>query len=289
VVSDREIFIGKRSVCVREGGDPEGTPVLYFHGTPGSRLDLDFGDQTAQGLGVRLISFDRPAYGRSSPAPFGLQSVAEDGQVVADRLGLDRFATFGWSGGGPFALAAAAVMGERVSAVGVACGPGSFQQVPGALEKLEQSDLTALALLPDEPARAAEQFCVGAEMMVAFREDEQTFMSGMDAIFGDGDADVLADPTLRHHLFAMVSEGLRQGAGGGGWDNVAWLGQWDVDLAAVRCPVRLWYGERDANIPPTHGQWLADNLSDAHLVVYSGEGHLGPMRHLPEMLRSLTL
>ncbi|WP_104522908.1 alpha/beta fold hydrolase [Blastococcus atacamensis] len=283
-----EVVIEGRAISVREAGDPKGSPVLYFHGTPGSRLDLDFGDQAAGDLGVRLISFDRPGYGRSDPAPFGLRSVAEDGREIADRLGLDRLAAFGWSGGGPFALAAAAVMGERVSAVGVASGPGPFQQVPGAMEKLEESDRVALSFLPDEPARAAEQFCVGAEMMVAFRDDEQTFMSGMDALFGDTDADVLADPSLRHHLFAMVSEGLRQGAGGGGWDNVAWLGPWDVDLAVVRCPVRLWYGERDSTVPVSHGEWLADHLSDAHLVVYSGEGHMGPMRHLPQMLTSLT-
>ena len=287
-MSDQEIFVDKRAICVRDAGDPEGSPVLYFHGTPGSRLDLSFGDQIARERGVRLISFDRPGYGRSDPAPFGLRSVAEDGRAIADRLGLDRLATFGWSGGGPFALAAAALMRERVSAVGVACGPGRFQEVPGALGTLAQSDLTALSMLPDEPARAAEQFCIGAELMVAFRDDEQTFMSGMDAIFGDSDADVLADASLRHHLFTMVSEGLRQGAGGVGWDNVAWLGLWDIDLATVRCPVRLWYGERDASIPATHGQWLADNLVDAHLVVHGGEGHLGPMRHLPEMLRSLT-
>lgn len=287
-MNDREVLVESRPVCVREAGDPDGVPVLYFHGTPGSRLDLDFGDHVAQELGVRVVSFDRPGYGRSNLVPFGLSSVASDARVVADSLGLGRMAALGWSGGGPFALAAAAIMGERVTAVGLASGPGPFQEVPGALAQLEAGDLAALALLPEHPDRAAEQFSVGSEMMVAFKDDEETFMSGMDAMFGGTDADVMTDPTLRHHLFVMLNEGLRQGAEGGGWDNVAWLGHWDIDLASVRCPVHLWYGEHDSTIPVAHGQWLAEHLSDARLVVQTGQGHLGPMRNLGQMLSTLT-
>jgi len=275
-------------VGVRETGAPDGRPVLYFHGTPGSRLDLAFGDGIARDLGVRVISFDRPGYGRSDPAPFGLTAVAEDARAVADALGLDRMSALGWSGGGPFALATAAVLGDRVTTVGVASGPGPFQQVPGALAQLEDSDLEALALLPGRADRAAARFSVGSEMMVAFKDDEQTFMAGMEALFGGTDAGVLQDPALRHHLFTMLSEGLRQGAVGGGWDNVAWLGPWDVDLAAVHCPVHLWYGEQDSTVPLAHGRWLAEHLSHARLVVWPGEGHLALLRHLPEILDPLT-
>lgn len=287
-MDDRELLVDNRSVCLREAGDPAGQPVLYFHGTPGSRLDLDFGDRVAQDLGIRVISFDRPGYGRSDPAPFRLSTVARDAGVIADSLGLDRMAAFGWSGGGPFALAAAAVMGERVTAVGVASGPGPFQEVPGALAQLEESDRAALALLPGQPDEAAKQFSAGAELLVAFKDDEEIFMSGMEALFGGADADVLTDPALRHHLFVMLSEGLRQGAAGGGWDNVAYVGPWDIDLATVRCPVHLWYGEHDSTMPVAHGRWLAQHLPDARLVVRDDHGHLGPMRQLGPMLATLT-
>jgi pimeloyl-ACP methyl ester carboxylesterase len=286
-VEDHEVDVGGRTIGVRKSGAADGRPLLYFHGTPGSRLDLDFGDQISRDLDVRVISFDRPGYGRSDPAPFGLTAVAEDARTVADALGLGRFAAFGWSGGGPFALAVAALLADRVTAVGVASGPGPFQKVPGALAQLADSDLAALALLPDRPDEAARQFTIGSELMVAFKDDEPTFMNGMEAAFGNADADVLVDPVLRHHLFTMLSEGLRQGAGGGGWDNVAWVGPWDADLSALRCPVHLWYGERDSTIPTTHGRWLAQHVPDARLVIYPGEGHLGPMRHLSEMLTTL--
>ena len=72
------------------------------------------------------------------------------------------------------------------------------------------------------------------------------------------------------------------------WDQVAFVGPWDVDLGAVRCRVHLWYGERDPWAPPANGQWLRDHLADADLVIHSGEGHLGPMRHWQEILHALT-
>lgn len=281
------MVIAGRSVFVRDAGDPQGTPVLYFHGTPGSRMDLAFGDGIAAAMGVRVVSFDRPGYGRSEPAPFGLTRIAETAEWIGDVMGLSTISTFGWSGGGPFALAAAAVMGKRVSRVGVASGPAPFQEVPGGLESLGDADRLALSFLPDDPERAAEHFRAGSQLMVAVSHDENAFMAGVDAIFGESDGEVLQDADLRRHLFEMLSEGLRQGFTGIGWDNVAWVGTWDVDLAAVLCPVHLWYGEQD-QMPVVHGQWLREHLTDARLEVFAGEGHLGLMRHYRSMLETLT-
>ncbi len=109
----------------------------------------------------------------------------------------------------------------------------------------------------------------------------------MDALFGT-DAAVLDDPMLRHHLFVTMTEGLRQAFSGVGWDNVSWVGPWDIDLEAVTCPVHLWYGEDDRSLPIAHAAWLAGHLRDTNLVVRPGEGHLGAMRHWQQMLRTLT-
>jgi pimeloyl-ACP methyl ester carboxylesterase len=127
----RETEIGHdgRVLRVRDVGEPDGTVVMYFHGTPGSRLDLCFGEQLAAERGIRLISFDRPGYGGSTPAAFGLASIAGDAHAVADELDVARFATLGMSGGGPAALAAPPGAGPlspglpaAVSAVSVASG-----------------------------------------------------------------------------------------------------------------------------------------------------------------------
>lgn len=124
------------------------------------------------------------------------------------------------------ALAAAAVLGERVVRAGVAGGNAPFQQVPGALESFTDNDRLALSFLPDEPARAAEQFGIGNEemlqTMMAVRDDEQA--PWIDWLWGETDPAVVGDPVLRRNLFSVLHEGLRQGPMGVALDNVALCG-----------------------------------------------------------------
>jgi len=265
--------------------------VMYFHGTPGSRLDLAFGDQLAADHGVRLVSFDRPGYGGSTTAPFGLASIAADAHAIADALDVERFATLGMSGGGPGALATASVVpGDRVTRVGVASGAGPFQHVPGALGELDDNDSAAASLLPGDPAGAAAGFAAGFEPLAGLLRVSGG--PGIASAFGDllspRDSSLLADPRFAAAFEETETEALRQGTSGGGWDNVSWVGEWDVDLGAVTCPVLLWYGTDDRFAPPAHGLWLSQHLARSRLIMREGEGHLGIFEHLGEMLDALT-
>ena len=276
-------------VRVRDAGDPGGSVVMYFHGTPGSRLDLGFDEQAAAGRGLRIVSFDRPGYGGSTPAPFGLASIAADAHAIADELGVTRFATLGFSGGGPGALAAAAVPGGRVSRVGVCSGAAPFQLVPGLLDELDEIDRAALALLPDDPDAAAAGFGAGFEPLVALAREPGTGVAdAFDEMLSPRDRELFKDQAFATSFAAAMREALCQGTSGGGWDNVSWIGPWDFDLGAVRCPVLLWYGTDDRLAPVTHGQWLSENLPQARLVRREGEGHFGIVEHLDEMLGALT-
>jgi pimeloyl-ACP methyl ester carboxylesterase len=249
---ESEVDRGGRVLRVREAGEPGGAVVMYFHGTPGSRLDVSFGDQLAADRGVRLVSFDRPGYGGSTAAPFGLAALAADAHAIADWLGVERFATLGMSGGGPGALAAATVPGGRVTRVGVVSGAGPFQHVPGALEDLDDNDRAALSLLPGDPAGAAAGFAAGFERLVGMLRASGG--PGIVSAFGDSlsprDSSLLAEERLAAAYEETVTEALRQGTSGGGWDNVSWIGEWDIDLGAVSCPVLLWYGTDDRFAPP---------------------------------------
>ena len=287
---ETEIDRGGRVLRVRDTGDPGGAEVMYFHGTPSSRLDLCFGEQLAAECGVRLVSFDRPGYGGSTPAPFGLASIAADAHAIADELGMARFATLGLSGGGPGALAAAAVPGGRVSRVGIASGAGPFQRVPGALGELDDNDRAAVALLPGDPAGAAAAFAAGAEPLAALirAADDAGIVLAFQELLSPRDNELLRDPRLAAAFAETAREGLRPGTSGAGWDNVSWIGEWDIDLGAVTCPVLLWYGSEDRLASPAHGLWLSQNLPRARLVVRDGEGHLGIFEHLGEMLDALT-
>jgi pimeloyl-ACP methyl ester carboxylesterase len=287
-VDDRTLELDGRTWAVRQSGVPHGRPLVYFHGTPSSRLEAAFADETAAALGVRLVSFDRPGYGASSPAAFSLASVARDTGRIADALGIDRFATTGQSGGGPFSLACAAVLGERVVWAGVTSGAAPFARVPGLMDMLDEGDTAAVALLPDAEA-AAQQFAVGFEPLRELgTADDATIVAGFRQMCSSRDGRLLDDPAVAAAIAGGLRASLVQGCGGAGWDNVAWVGPWDVDLDEVRRPVHLWYGGEDPFCPPAVGPWLAEHLSDATLVLHEGDGHLGVVEHREEVLATLT-
>jgi pimeloyl-ACP methyl ester carboxylesterase len=271
---------------VRESGTPGGFPVLHYHGTPGSRLEMTWADDEIAAAGVQLLTFDRPGYGLSTQLPFSLTRVARLGIALADRLGWERFAATGWSGGGPFALATAALAPERVRAVGVMSGAGPFQAVPGALENLDGGDAEGAGLVIGDPDAAAAAFATTFEGL-ADLADEAALLAAFEPALSDRDRRVLAEPRHATAIFADIREAFRQGALGGGWDNVAWIGPWDFDLAAVTCPVCLWYGDEDRMAPLAHGQFLAERLPNARLTVRAGYGHLASFEHLSDMLAEL--
>lgn len=289
-MAETDISFGDRVLRVRDVGDPQGSPLIYFHGTPGSRLDMAFADDLAADLGVRLVSFDRPGYGGSTPARFGLASVARDTAAVADELGIERFATLGQSGGGPFSLAAGGILGDRVTRVGVAAGPAPFELAPGLLDLLDDNDIAALALLPGDPVAAARGFADGFEAFAAVARDSSPaeLAAGFDSLLSTRDRELMTDERLATAFGATVQEGLRQGTTGPGWDNVSWVGTWEVDPTTVSRPVLLWYGDEDRMAPKGTGEWLRDNIPGAVLVLREGEGHLGFMEHTAEIFGALT-
>ena len=287
---ETELAVGDRVLRIRETGDIDGHPIVYFHGPPGSRLDLAFGDVLLSGQSVRIISFDRPGYGGSTEAAFGLSSVARDALSIADSLGLGAFTTLGLSGGGPFALAAAAVGGDRIKGVGVASGAGPFEYVPNALDKLSEIDKKAYSHLPANPETAALGFASGFEELAQMLRngDDEAVIAEFAPALSERDRVLMSDGMVGSKVIGSMREGLSKSVLGGGWDNVAWIGHWDFEISQVRCPVLLWYGEQDLMAPPAHGQWLEENLLNAKLTIRPSEGHFGLVDHFSEVLRELA-
>lgn len=284
---ERDVSIGDGTLRVRESGVEDGAPVLHFHGTPGSRLELAWADDLVADAGVRLIAFDRPGYGASTPSSFSLTSVAAMALHVADELGLDRFRTSGWSGGGPFALATAAMAPERVPAVGVIAGAGPFQLVPGALDELSESDQEAERRLPADPEAAAARFRDGFDLADALSSAEALY-GYLEPLLCAWDRTQWHAPGRSQALFDDMREAVGAGVSGCAWDNVAWVGAWDFEPTTVRCPVLLWYGSEDRMATPEHARWLDENLPDSRLVTWPGEGHLLAFAHLSEILEGLV-
>jgi pimeloyl-ACP methyl ester carboxylesterase len=161
--------------------------------------------------------------------------------------------------------------------------------VPELQGVLDDNDRAGLALLPDAEASAA-QFAVGFEpLQRAFAAPHEQLLAGFRSMLSAHDGDLLLGrPEFATCLTTAMRESLRHGTSGGGWDNVAWVGPWDFDLADIRQPVPLWYGEDDPLCPPEAGRWLAEHLPTATLVLRPGEGHMGVMEHGREVLEALV-
>ncbi len=274
VGADRSLTLpdGRTVVCW-EGGDPAGSPVLFHSGTPSGRLQATLGHEAAVRAGVRLLAFNRPGYGDSSPLPPGLAQVGRDGLDVLDRYDVERCAVLGVSGGGPYALATGLADQTRVSAIGVAAGVGPWtlidDPVPDDWERplLERADAGDVAgAEAGFAARAAEEFA----WLTPGLSDEEV----IDGFFGGAPLESIGwlDDTARHRWAADTRDALAR-ADGYVRDNLSWGTTWDLDLGRLRVPCHLWYGAEDGMVPPSHGAWLRDRLPDARLEVRAGEGH----------------
>lgn len=265
-----------------------GNPILYMHGTPESCLTIDFQSSAPVGADAVLFSFDRPGYGLSDFAPFDFESVAEDAAAAADQFGFDRFAVIGHSGGGPFALAIASYLGDRVRSVGVSASPVPYPLVPRAWERLSDIDRQASDVASRDRVEAARLFAVDFEPMA------MTLRAGLEEVVAylneemRGDASVLAQPSVATTFARSLQEGVRQGVEGCAWDNVAWVPNWSFDLSTVRQPVHLWYGARDELMPPFYGEWLQQKLPNSEFTTWSDCAHLGLFSHWQDVIQALV-
>lgn len=274
-----------RELLYYDFGDPSGSPVLLFHGTPQAAVCWTFADATAGDLGVRAVAPDRPGIGRSILQPGRkLADWPADAAALTDALGIERFATLGWSAGGPYSLACGALLPDRVSRIGVAAGVCPLEWIP-RLDGLNPQDVRLVKLVRRSPRLASGALAVVA---AATRADP-------------GRARALAQRTLtepelgtwRRHAadlddMRFFLDAFEQGAGGVVADYIVYAEPWGFDLDAVRVPVRLWHGDSDSLVPLEHARLLADRLPAAELTVLPHAGHLLPYDEIGEMLRSLT-
>ncbi len=264
---------GNRMLHAWEGGDADGVPVVFQHGTPSGRLQAVLGADSARRLGIRLISFNRPGYGRSTDTPPSLASVGLDTLRVADELGVDRFAVLGASGGGPYAIATGIADPGRVLAVGLAAGIGPWRLIEPPDFGDPDRPLLALADAGDVTGALKGFRAQGA---VAYsRMLQLADKAAVEEFFSDAPEDLGWLDAQAKKLWAADLRDALQTYDGYARDNVAWGGDWDVDPSRLGVPSWLWYGELDRVVAPSHGHWLAERIPHATLVIRPGKGHGG--------------
>ena len=262
-----------RALGYDEWGPRDGSPVLGFLGTPLSRLAY-LGEEAPHAAGVRLVLVDRPGYGVSDFQPGRtLLDWPADVAELADALGLDRFAVFGMSGGGPHAAACGYALPDRVTAVGLVSSPGpvwdrsrlrySLPPHRQPLVEVAAHDRNAAAgMLLEDCRRELERIARGEEQ-------------------GDGSADRALRERLRAAMLDVTPEGFAHDL------LLLFVSPWGFALEEIRVPALIWHGDRDPAVPLAVAEFYAATIADSSLTVFRGEGHLVLWPHAAEILAAL--
>jgi pimeloyl-ACP methyl ester carboxylesterase len=262
-----------RGLRVDERGDPHGRPVLALHGMPGSRLMFDRTVARAEERGIRLISYDRPGYGGSDRLPGRkVADCAADVRAIARHLGIDRLTVWGISGGGPHAVACAALLGDLVPAVGVLAsiapwGADGLDYFAG-MGELNVEDIRLA--VTDKAAARAKCELDRDEMLHLDAEELARYMR---TLLGPADQAVFTGE-LAGFLVDATHVGLAPGADGWWDDSEAVLAPWGFELEGIRTPVLLWHGRQDRFVPVTHGEWLAERIPGVEARITDEDGHM---------------
>jgi pimeloyl-ACP methyl ester carboxylesterase len=254
-----------------EYGDPDGKPVFFFHGLPGSRRQRHPDDSIAIKLGARIIAIDRPGYGLSDfQQGRTVLDWPDDVAQLTDALKIDQFAAIGVSGGGPYLLACAYKMPERITSATTISGMGPTDD-PDAIDGMLPSMRLGLGIAPRVPwgfVRLALDPIAG---MVSRNPLGAKKLMPSSAPAADKKA--FARPDIQEIDRQDLSEAYRNGAQGTFWEVVLLASPWGFRLEDIHIKVFLWHGEEDTTVPQQMGRYVARTLSNCNAKFYPGEGH----------------
>jgi pimeloyl-ACP methyl ester carboxylesterase len=278
-----------RTLTFAEWGDPDGFPVFSLHGTPGCRLNRHPDNELIRSTGARVITYDRAGYGRSDRHHGRI--VADDvGDVaaIADALGVGRFALTGGSGGGPHALAVAALLGDRVTRASCVVGVAPYEVLGEEFcAGMDPQNVTEFGwALAGEDRLTAGIVALDEQFRREMSAGPGAALSAFD--LSEADRKVLAREDMTQLLREVSVEQTINGVGGWVDDDLAFVKPWGFDPAQIKVPVEISYGTSDVLVPPQHGEWLAATVPGA-LVRLNELGHLGdPDTDLVERMAWLT-
>ncbi len=257
-----------RHLAYAEYGKLDGPPVIFCHGTPGSHLLPAKEIALLERVGLRFIVPVRPGYGRSDFQPERtLLDWPDDVLELATVLGIERFGVMGVSGGGPFALACAHKIPERLTNVVLAGGLAPFE------------------LLGEKPQPMTHERREFKAKLLESDPDE--YLAPMLANIGEPDLTQLLK--TKDWFIANIREAYWQGVDGAFYEDTLLLTQpWGFTLEAITAPVQIWQGEMDGVVPPKHAHCLAAHLPNAVVSFRRGVGHLMPEAELEAIYRQFV-
>lgn len=271
-----------RMLAVEDCADPAGRPVLVHMGTPNSRHLYGPNVRDAAERGLRLICYDRPGYGGSSPQPGRtVADCAGDVRAICAELGIDRLAMWGISGGGPHVLACAALLPDLVTAAAslASLAPYGAEGLDYFVGMGQDNVDETRLFLTDEAASRAKMDKDREELLATSPADAA---KGIESLLTPTDAAVLHGE-LAEYLVSSAQDGLAPGSQGW-WDDNCMIRPWGFDLADIAVPVLLLHGRQDMFVPFGHGEWLAAHIPDVEARLLDDDGHLTLLQNrVPEV------
>jgi pimeloyl-ACP methyl ester carboxylesterase len=263
---------GRALEAVIQGAE-EGTLLVFHHGSPGAAQPFAPFDRAAAERGIVLAFPSRAGFGGSGRQEGRtVASAAADAAALADHLGHDRFLTAGWSGGGPHALACAALLPDRVLAAATIAGVAPYDAA--GLEwtaGMGEDNQVEYPLAARDPEALLEWMRPQVEAMRTIEADQivvqlRSLISPVDAAQVTGE--------FGEHLAASFRAAFRDGRWGWYDDDLAFVGDWGFDVADIGVPVTIWQGAQDLMVPFAHGEWLAAHIPGARPELRPEHGHL---------------
>lgn len=275
-----------RSLTYGEFGKPDGLPVLYFHGSPSSRLEpLLVGNEAWARHGLRVIAPDRPGIGGADfQTNRGFSDWPKDVAALADSLGLNQFPVLGNSGGGPYVAACATKIPERLTSAVIVSG-GWQMNLPEAKNNMPFVNRIFLMLADHAPPLLRLMLKAMGRASV---EDRDKDLAKLKARVPPADYAAFAEPGRIEALHEMMRECMRQGTKGPAWDLRLYMREFDFKLEEIKMPLRLFHGEGDVNAPIALVRRMVAKLPSAKLVTYADEAHFSTLcNHLDEIVEAI--
>jgi pimeloyl-ACP methyl ester carboxylesterase len=254
--------------------DPIGPlPLLFHNGTPSAALLYPPLVDAVAKHGSGVVTFSRPGYGDSTPhRGRNVASVGDDSAAALHALGVEEFVTLGWSGGGPHALACAALLSERCRACASLAGVAPYG-VDGLdwMAGMGEPNVEEFSAALGGDARLSKFLSAAIEGLDSLKADD--LADSLGDLASDVDKAALTGD-FAEYIAAVFRRAAAQGIAGWRDDDLAFTGTWGFDLAPIATPVSIWHGRQDRMVPFSHGEWLAANVSGAAAHFADDEGHV---------------
>jgi pimeloyl-ACP methyl ester carboxylesterase len=262
----------ERVLDVVVAGPKDGIPLVFHHGSPGAAMRFEPFIEAAVKRGLRYVSYSRPGFGDSTRQPG--RTVADcsaDTANIIDELGADRFYVTGWSAGGPHSLACAALLPQRVIAASTIAGVAPYGAKNLDWEAGQDKEtVEKIHAAINDPAK----------LQSLLEREEPTFahVTGGQIIAALGNLPDVDKAVLGGQVGDFLAENIRESFKNGIWgiydENIALSHDWGFDLSQIKVSVTVWQGTKDEMVPFAHGQWLANNVPNAHARLLPDQAHL---------------